>query len=123
MQIKSFSRVLKEVDERYERKEYSRILKKTRIDSTGNKNPKQLERHLKGVANHWRIRTLYLLAKQPGLTLDQIAQTLNANGKTISDHTRRLAHAGLIEKKYFGNSVEHSLTTTGKRLYEFLKVF
>ena len=68
--------------------------------ATTTKGPKKLERHFKGVANHTRIRILSLLSKEPGLTLAGITERLNGNLKTISEHTRRLAVAGLIEKVY-----------------------
>ena len=106
---------------------YSNILKKARIVSKGekhgNKTSKQLERHLKGVANHWRVDILFLVARREGITLDEIAGALNGNFKTISEHTRRLAQAGLLQKKYIGNSVAHSLSPYGKIFYRFLKAF
>lgn len=49
---------------------HSGILKNIRIDMyTKIKTPKQLERHLKGVANHHRIRILFLIAKREDITL------------------------------------------------------
>jgi DNA-binding MarR family transcriptional regulator len=97
---------------------YSGILKKTGIKPE--QDFVQLERHVKGVANHWRLAMLFLIAKQKGITLDQIALALGCNIKTVSDHTRRLAHAGLIEKKYISTSVTHSLTPYGERFRQFL---
>ncbi|MSR70927.1 transcriptional regulator [Candidatus Kaiserbacteria bacterium] len=87
------------------------------------KTPKQLERHLKGVANHWRIGILRLVAAQSGITLEVICKNLKGEYKTLSVHTQRLVHAGLVEKKYKGNSVEHFLTPYGKRFHDFLKAF
>jgi len=87
------------------------------------KNSKQLERHFKGVANHWRIDILRLVAKNEGLTLDGIVESLDCNFKTISEHTRKLAHAGLVNKKYKGRSVLHSLSPYGKIFHEFIKTF
>ena len=63
------------------------------------KTSKQLERHFKGIANHWRIEILLLVNKSDGLSLDQIAKELGGNLKTIGEHTRRLVHAGLLNKK------------------------
>jgi len=93
---------------------YSYILENKRI-----KTPKQLERHLKGVANHRRIEILLLVAERKGITLDGIAGNLNCNFKTISGHTQKLVQAGLIEKKYLGQSVLHSLSPYGKTFYNF----
>ena len=82
-----------------------------------------MERHLKGMANHYRIGILLLIAKQDGITLEGIAEDLNANEKTIGEHTRRLYVAGLINKKYHGRFVEHSLSPYGKIFVNFLKSF
>ena len=97
---------------------YSNILKNNRI-----KTPKQLERHLKGVANHRRIEILMLVAKRDGITVDEIATALDCNFKTISAHTHRLAQAGLLEKKYIAQNVVHSLSPYGKRIHSFLQSF
>ncbi len=103
----------------------SGILQKTGIDSNKprRKTPLQLERCVKGIANHHRISILFLLAKQEGMTLDQIVQSLGGNAKTFSEHTQKLRNAGLIQKRYKGNSVEHSLSPYGKRFHDFLKLF
>lgn len=54
------------------------------------KTAKQMERHLKGMANHYRIEILLLVAEHPGITLETVAGTLRASEKTIGEHTRRL---------------------------------
>ena len=87
------------------------------------KTPKQMERHLKGVANHRRIQILLLIAARGGITLEGIVTALQANEKTLAEHTRRLATAGLIDKKYRGKFVEHSLSPYGKLFVRFLKSF
>ena len=87
------------------------------------KNSNQLERHFKGLANHWRISILILVGKKSGITLDQITNELNANFKTISEHTRKLAQSGLLNKKYQGRNVVHSLSPYGEKLVEFIKSF
>lgn len=87
------------------------------------KTAKQMERHLKGMANHHRIEILLLVGKNDRITLDNIIETLNANPKTIGEHTRRLYQAGLINKKYKGKFVEHSLSPYGKIFVNFLKSF
>ena len=87
------------------------------------KSPKQMERHLKGIANHHRIAILLLVAKQENITLEGIVDELEANAKTIGEHTRRLHTAGLINKTYHGKFVEHSLSPYGKTFVQFLKSF
>jgi len=87
------------------------------------KTAKQMERHLKGMANHYRIEILILVAKNERITLDGIVGTLKANEKTIGEHTRRLSTAGLLNKKYKGKFVEHSLSPYGKTFVRFLNAF
>jgi len=87
------------------------------------KTSKQLERHFKGIANHRRIDILLLVKSHDGLTLENIADTLNCNIKTISEHTRRLVAAGLLNKRYKGRTVLHSLSPYGQRLVNFIKTF
>ena len=87
------------------------------------KTAKQMERHLKGIANHYRIEILLLIADREGVTLDDIISTLGANEKTIGEHARRLYQAGLINKKYRGKFVEHTLSPYGKTFVKFLQSF
>ena len=87
------------------------------------KTAKQLERHLKGIANHYRIEILLLIGEHSGITLEDIIEKLAANEKTIGEHTRRLFYAGLINKKYRGTFVEHTLSPYGRTFVHFLKSF
>ncbi len=87
------------------------------------KTAKQMERHFKGIANHWRIDILLLVNKSPEITLDGIVGELKGNFKTISEHTRKLVQAGLLNKKYLGRNVTHSLSPYGKKLTDFIKSF
>ena len=82
-----------------------------------------MERHLKGVANHYRIEILLIISRNEGVTLDGIVETLGANEKTVGEHTRRLYLAGLINKKYKGKFVEHTLSPYGKTFVQFPKSF
>ena len=86
-------------------------------------NPQLMEIRFKGVANHRRIQILILIAEQKGITLDGIVMTLECNLKTISEHTRRLVDADLIEKQPKGRHVVHFLSPSGKILYQFIKKF
>ncbi|MEK7211136.1 MAG: helix-turn-helix transcriptional regulator [Patescibacteria group bacterium] len=87
------------------------------------KTAKQLERHFKGIANHRRIDILILIDKSGEATLDEIAKKLNCHFKTISGHTKSLVHAGLLNKRYKGRSVIHTLSPYGKILLKFIKTF
>ena len=82
-----------------------------------------MERHLKGMANHYRIEILLLVGESRGITLADIVKTLGANEKTIGEHTRRLYLAGLINKKHSGKFVEHALSPYGKIFARFLRNF
>jgi len=87
------------------------------------KTSKQLERYFKGVANHRRIDILLLVGSNNGITVDGIAEKLGANFKTISQHTKSLVAAGLLNKKYRGRQVVHSLSPYGKLFIQFMKTF
>ena len=87
------------------------------------KTARQLERHIKGAANHWRIEILFLIQKNGGITLEDINARLDGNVKTVSEHVRKLSQAGLVNKKYRGREVEHHLSPYGERFYLFLKSF
>ena len=87
------------------------------------KSAKQMERHLKGISNHHRIAILLLIATRTDITLGDIVKELEGNEKTIGEHTRRLSVAGLINKKYRGTFVQHSLSPYGKIFVRFLESF
>jgi len=84
---------------------------------------KKIEKIVKGFANHRRIQVLELLDKTPNLSVDDISQNLNVGFFTISDHIRKLADVGLIEKKYKNRFVLHNLTKRGKYVLSFCKMF
>ena len=85
------------------------------------KTAKQMERHLKGVANHYRIEILFLVGEHAGITLADIIEALGANEKTVGEHTRRLLYAGLISKHYRSKFVEHMLSPYGYTFIRFLR--
>ena len=62
-----------------------------------------MERHLKGMANHYRIEILFLIASSEGITLDNIVKALGANVKTLGEHTRRLFRLDLSIKNIAAN--------------------
>lgn len=85
------------------------------------KSYRQLERMVRGFSNHRRIEILELLEKSPELSVVEIAEKLNINLKTASEHTRRLAITGLALKRSAGNSVRHKLTPRAKSILKFLR--
>lgn len=87
------------------------------------KTAKQLERYFKGVANHRRLEILYLVYRNKGITLEEIAERLKCNIKTISEHTRRLVQAGLVNKEYRGRTVAHIISPYGRRFVTFANTF
>jgi len=87
------------------------------------KDSRKLEKVFKGIANHWRIELLLLIKKNPEITLFEIAKKLDANFKTISEHTKKLVTAGLIKKQYSGREVTHSLSPYGEKIWVILRNF
>ena len=83
---------------------------------------KKIEKVVKSFANHRRIQILELLSKAPDLSVDQISENLNVNFTTISDHIRKLSDAGLVDKKYKGRFVLHTITKIGKYVLSFCKM-
>ena len=101
----------------------SKYMKKEKRNTKIIGEAKRLERYGKGVANHWRIAILFLLEGTPGLTTDQISELLGGTFKNISQHTGRLVHAGLLNKKHEGPFVLHNLSPYGKAFIKLLKSF
>ena len=82
---------------------------------------RELERMMKGVANHRRVQVLDLIAQKPELSVMEIARDLNVNFKTIAEHVRRMAIAGLLMKRNDENAVRHKLTPRGMSILKFLR--
>ena len=88
------------------------------------KTPAQLERNFKGVANHRRIEILLLVSREENISLTGISKTLKCNFKTLSEHTRKLVQAGLLNKSRMGDgAVRHSLSPYGKKFVKFIESF
>ena len=85
------------------------------------KTYRQLERLVKGFANHRRIQIMELLKKEPELSVDEVAIQLRINEKTASAHIQRLAIAGLVLKRNDGHSVRHKLTSVSELILKFLR--
>jgi len=82
---------------------------------------RQLERIVKGFANHRRLEILNLLHKTPELSVDDIAEMLGLGYENASDHVRKLAIAGLVLKRYEGTTVRHKLTDRAHYVLVFCK--
>ena len=82
---------------------------------------RELERTVKGFANHRRIEIMQLLSNKPELSVFDIADELHINFKTASSHIGKLAIAGVVMKRNEGSSVKHALTERGKVILKFLR--
>ncbi|OGZ78839.1 MAG: hypothetical protein A2528_02250 [Candidatus Staskawiczbacteria bacterium RIFOXYD2_FULL_37_9] len=81
----------------------------------------QLERIVKGVANHRRIEILELLKETPEMSLVYISKKLHINFRTASDHIKKLAVAGFVVKRSEGLTVRHKITNKGLSVLNFLR--
>lgn len=84
------------------------------------KSFRELERLVRGFSNHRRIQILSMLKKKPEMSVEEIAEALNINFRTSSEHLRRLAIAGLVMKRNDNTSVRHRLTHRGEIILLFL---
>lgn len=91
-------------------------------EKTKDKSYRQLERIVKGFANHRRIQMLELLEKEPELSVLEIAEELKINFKTASEHIRRLAISGLVMKRSDGSYIRHKLTGRGLSILKFSRI-
>jgi len=92
------------------------------MNQKDNKSYRELERIVKGFANHRWIEILELLKREPELSVAEISENLNINFKTASEHIRRLAIAGLLMKRSEGLNVRHKLTERGLSILKFLRI-
>ena len=88
---------------------------------TNTKQFRDWERITKGTANHRRLQILDLLAQKPELSVMDVSNELGVNFKTISEHIRRLALAGLVMKRNEYTAVRHKLTPRGSAILKFLR--
>ena len=87
----------------------------------GQKSYRELERLVRGFANHRRIQILEILKKKPEMSVDEITTFLDINYKTVADHVRRLAIAGLVLKRSQDVSVRHRITNRAESILKFLR--
>ena len=86
------------------------------------RTPRQLERLVKGFANHRRIQIMSLLDTEPELSLSGISSRLKIDIRTASAHVIRLTTAGLVLKRFEGRGVRHRLTRRGEEILTFLRI-
>lgn len=86
------------------------------------KTNRELERIVKGFANHRRLQILELLGKEPELSLQEISERLKSDFKNISAHINRMAVAGLVMKRSDSKSVRHKLTRRGNIILKFVRM-
>jgi DNA-binding MarR family transcriptional regulator len=87
------------------------------------KSAKQLERYFKGVSNHRRVEILVLVSRAPGISLEKIAENTSCEIKNACQHVQKLVHAGLVNKKYCGRTVGHTISPYGVKFIKFMKSF
>ncbi|MEX2028879.1 MAG: winged helix-turn-helix domain-containing protein [Candidatus Paceibacterota bacterium] len=86
------------------------------------KTNRELERIVKGFANHRRLQILKLLGKEPELSVQEISDNLKSDFKNISAHITKMAIAGLLMKRSEGNMIRHKLTRRGKSILQFVRI-
>lgn len=84
-------------------------------------NYRQIEKVVKGFANHRRLQILELLKEEPELSVDDIAEKLRIGYENASDHIRKMAIAGLVLKRNDGPYVRHALSPRGENVLAFCK--
>ena len=82
---------------------------------------RKIERLIKGVANHNRLKILELLQKEPELSVSDISERLKIGYENASDHIRKMAIAGLLMKRNDGPNVRHKLTPRALSILVFCK--
>jgi predicted transcriptional regulator len=83
-------------------------------------NYRELERIVRGYSNHRRIQILDILTATPEMDVLALARACRVNFRTASEHTGRLARAGLIFKRSKGRRVVHVVSKRGERVLAFL---
>ena len=92
------------------------------MEKQNNKTYYDLERIVKGVANHRRIEILEILVKKPEMSVVEVADKLKLNFKTTSEHIRKMAISGLLMKRSDSKSIRHKLTKRGELILKFLRI-
>ncbi len=82
---------------------------------------RNVERIVKGFANHRRLEILELLSNESELSVVEIADKLKMGYENASDHIRKMAIAGLVMKRNDGPNVRHKLTSRAVSILAFCK--
>jgi DNA-binding transcriptional ArsR family regulator len=86
----------------------------------GGKEIFQIEKIAKALANHQRIKILYLLEDKEEMSLGEISDSFNKDYKTIAEHLRRLVLGGLVHKRRDGVMVYFRLSPLGEKILRLL---
>lgn len=86
------------------------------------KTNKELERIIKGFANHRRLQILALLKREPELSIQELAERVESEEKNISAHVGKMAVAGLVMKRNDDRSVRLRLTKRGNYILTFVRM-
>jgi DNA-binding transcriptional ArsR family regulator len=86
------------------------------------KTNRELERIVKGFANHRRLQILELLHKEPELSVQEISEELKSEMKNISAHITKMSVSGLLMKRSDSKSVRHRLTKRGIIILKFVRM-
>ena len=92
------------------------------MEKQNNKTYYDLERIVKGVANHRRIEILEILVKKSEMSVAEVADKLKLNFKTTSEHIKKMAISGLLMKRSDSKSIRHKLTKRGELILKFLRI-
>ncbi|MDQ3075585.1 MAG: winged helix-turn-helix domain-containing protein [bacterium] len=86
------------------------------------KTNRELERIVKGFANHRRLQILELLKKEPELSVQEVSEKVKSDMKNISSHINKMAISGLLIKRSDGKSIRHKLTIRGNNILKFVRM-
>lgn len=86
------------------------------------KTNKELERIIKGFANHRRLQILGLLYQEPELSVQEISDKLKSEFKNMSAHINKMAISGLLMKRSDSKSIRHKLTKRGNVILKFVRM-
>ena len=82
----------------------------------------ELERIVKGFANHRRLQILELLKKEPELSVQEVSDKVKSDIKNVSSHINKMAISGLVMKRSDGKSIRHKLTNRGNKILTFVRM-
>ena len=85
------------------------------------KSNRELERIVKGFANHRRLQILQLLSKEPELSVIEVSEKVKSDFKNISSHINKMTISGLLMKPNDFHSVRHKLTKRGIQVLKFVR--